>query len=85
MENLTREVRQVYRIPSDFSGVIISEVADSSDAAKAGFSKGDIITQIEDVKINSVENFNAAMKKYRGKQKRFLVYQDSGINTIVMK
>lgn len=85
VENLTREVRQVYRIPSDFSGVIISEVADSSDAAKAGFSKGDIITQIEDVKINSVENFNAAMKKYRGKQKRFLVYQDSGINTIVMK
>lgn len=85
VENLTREMRQRYQIPSDFSGVIVSEVAESSAAAKAGFESGDIITQIEDIKINSVSDFNSAMKRYSGKIKRILVLQSNGLNTITMK
>lgn len=85
VENLTREMRQRYQIPSDFSGVIVSEVAESSVAAKAGFESGDIITQIEDIKINSVSDFNNAMKRYAGKTKRILVVQNRGLNTIILK
>ncbi len=85
VENLSREMRQRYQIPSDFSGVIISEVAEQSVAAKAGFESGDIITQIEDIKINSVSDFNSAMKQYSGKIKRILVLQNNGLNTITMK
>lgn len=85
VENLTREVRQTYRIPNDFNGVIISEVAEQSLAAKAGFERGDIITQIEDIKINNVNDFNNAMKQYNGKIKRILVFQSNGLNTIILK
>lgn len=85
VENLTREVRQTYRIPNDFNGVIISEVAGQSLAAKAGFERGDIITQIEDIKINNVNDFNNAMKQYNGKIKRILVFQSNGLNTIILK
>ncbi len=85
VENLTQQTRQRYRIPSDFNGVIVSEVAENSVAAKAGFESGDIIAQIEDVKISSVDDFNTAMKRYSGKTKRILVYQNSGLNTIVIK
>lgn len=85
VENLTREMRQRYQIPSDFSGVIVSEVAESSAAAKAGFESGDIITQIEDIKIDNVSDFNSAMKQYSGKIKRILVLQRNGLNTITMK
>lgn len=85
VENLTREMRQRYQIPSDFSGVIVSEVAESSAAAKAGFESGDIITQIEDIKINNVSDFNNAMRRYAGKTKRILVVQSRGLNTIILK
>lgn len=85
VENLTREMRQRYQIPSDFSGVIVSEVAESSAAAKAGFESGDIITQIEDIKIDSVNDFNNAMRRYAGKTKRILVLQSRGLNTVILK
>ena len=85
VENIDRQMRQRYQIPSDFNGVIVSEVAENSTAAKAGFESGDIITQIEDIKINSVSDFNNAMKKYSGKTKRILVLQNNGLNTIILK
>lgn len=85
VENLTPQIRQSYRIPSDFNGVIVSKVADSSVAQKAGIEVGDIIVQIEDIKINEVKDFNTAMKRYSGKTKRILLYQSNGLNTIVIK
>ena len=85
VENIDRQMRQRYQIPSDFNGVIVSEVAENSAAQKAGFESGDIITQIEDIKINSVSDFNNAMKKYSGKTKRILVLQNNGLNTIILK
>ena len=85
VENLNREMRQRYQIPSDFSGVIVSKVAESSAAAKAGFESGDIITQIEDIKITNISDFNNAMKRYSGKIKRILVLQSNGLNTIILK
>lgn len=85
VENLSREMRQRYQIPSDFSGVIVSSVAEKSAAEKAGFENGDIITQIEDIKINNVSDFNSAMKRYSGKIKRILVLQSGGLKTIILK
>ncbi|MDE6885828.1 MAG: Do family serine endopeptidase [Helicobacteraceae bacterium] len=84
VENLTNQIRQMYRIPSNFNGVIVSEVVDNSKASKAGFEKGDIISQIEDITINNVADFNNAMNKYKNKPKRILVYQSTGSRTIVL-
>lgn len=85
VEDLTNQVRQMYGIPSNINGVLVSSVADNSAAANAGFEEGDIISQIEDITISNVGDFNEAMKKYKNKTKKVLVYQSSGLNMLLLK
>lgn len=85
VEDLTNQVRQMYGIPSSINGVLVSSVADNSSAANAGFQEGDIISQVEDITINNVSDFKEAMKKYKNKTKKVLVYQSSGLNMLLLK
>ncbi len=85
VEPLTPQIRQRYRIPDDINGVIVTNVIDNSLAQEAGFEQGDIIAQVEDIAINDTGDFTNALNKYKGKQKRFLVYSSEGIKTIVTK
>ena len=85
VEPLSAQIRQRYRIPSDISGVIVTNVAPNSPAQEAGFSQGDIISQVEDIAIKDTADFARALNKYRGKNKRFLVYSSEGARTIVAK
>ncbi|RAX54431.1 hypothetical protein CCY99_03525 [Helicobacter sp. 16-1353] len=73
----------MYRIQSAFNGVIVSDVATGSRAESAVFEKGDITPRIEYIQINNTKS-NTAMAKYKNKPKRILVYQQTGIKTIVM-
>lgn len=84
VENLNAQIRQMYRIPNNFNGVIVNGVEGDSKAQKAGFEEGDIIVQIEEVVINNTRDFNNAMAKYKNKAKRILVYQQTGMNTLVL-
>lgn len=85
VEPLSAQIRQRYRIPSDISGVIVTNISPNSPAQEAGFSQGDIISQIEDIAIKDTADFARALNKYRGKNKRFLVYSNEGARTIVAK
>lgn len=84
VENITNQMRQANRLSSNFNGVIITNVVENSKAYEAGFEKGDVIFQIEDMSINNVKDFNNAMKKYQNKAKRMLVYKRDGVRTIVL-
>lgn len=48
--------------------VKIIAVEDSSSAAKAGLKEGDIITQIEDAKINSTDDAREQLHPYEGRK-----------------
>lgn len=85
VENITNQMRQANRLSSNFNGVIITNVVENSKAYEAGFEKGDVIFQIEDMSINNVKDFNNAMKKYQNKAKRMLVYKRDGVRTIVLE
>ncbi|GAD18770.1 Do family serine endopeptidase [Helicobacter fennelliae] len=85
VEPLTAQIRQRYRIPDDIEGVIVTNVANNSQAQEVGFAQGDIIAQVEDITIKDTADFTKALNKYKGKTKRFLVYSDEGIKTIVTK
>ncbi|PAF46485.1 serine protease [Helicobacter sp. 12S02232-10] len=85
VETLTPQIRQRYKIPNDINGVIVSSVAENSAAEEAGFSQGDIISQIEDISIKTTADFTNALNKYKGKTKRILVYGSNGVKTIVTK
>lgn len=62
-----------YRLSSDTTGILISDVEPKSQAEKAGFEAGDVIIQIEDVEIKNFANLENAIKKYSNKHKRIYV------------
>ena len=84
VENITDQTRQANRLPSDFNGIIVSNVAKNSKAEEAGFEEGDIISQIEDIAIKNTKDFNNAIKKYQNQAKRVLVYKMGGVQTLVL-
>jgi serine protease Do len=67
------EIQKKFRLSSDASGILISDVEVKSKAEKAGFQAGDIIVQIEDVEIKNFSNIEIALKKYENKFKRVYV------------
>lgn len=84
VENITSQMRQANRLPNNFNGIIVSNVIENSKADEAGFEKGDIISQIEDITINNTKDFSNAMKKYQNQAKRILVYKRGGAKTLVL-
>jgi serine protease Do len=67
------ENQKKFRLPSEISGILISDVEPKSQAEKSGFQSGDVIIQIEDIEIKTFANIDAALKKYNNKYKRVYV------------
>ncbi len=73
LSTIDSEIQKRFRLTSDTTGILISEVEVKSKAEKAGFQAGDIIIQIEDVEIKNFSNIETALKKYENKFKRVYV------------
>lgn len=67
------ETQKQFRLPSEISGILISDVEPKSKAEKSGFQAGDVIIQIEEIEIKNFANIEAALKKYNNKYKRVYV------------
>ena len=67
------ETQKQFRLSSDVTGILISDVELKSKAEKAGFQAGDIKVQIEDTEIKNFANVEAVLKKYANKYKRVYV------------
>jgi S1-C subfamily serine protease len=61
--------------PFTSTGVVISEINPSSKLARIGVKPGDIVHQIDDIGIGSVEEFNKAIVKYRRKASVVILLQ----------
>ena len=65
------------------SGVIIYSVEEGSAADKAGLKRDDVITKVDDKEIKTVEDLNAAKKKYSaGDSATLTVYRDGQTITV---
>ncbi len=73
LSTIDSEMQKQFRLTSDVTGILISDVEVKSKAEKAGFQAGDVIVQIEDVEIKNFANVEAALKKYDNKYKRVYV------------
>lgn len=62
-----------YRLPRNFSGVMIKDVQPKGVAEKVGFQPGDVILQIEDIEIKTLKDINVALTKYDKANKRVYV------------
>jgi S1-C subfamily serine protease len=63
------------RQPASSGGVVISEISPTSHLARIGVKPGDIIHQLDDIEISSVEDFNKAIVKYRLKASVVIILQ----------
>lgn len=62
VQALTRDLRRQLQVPEGTQGVVITDVDPNSQAAAAGLQQGDIIVQVNRKPVNSVSEFNTAVR-----------------------
>ncbi|MDQ1340419.1 MAG: serine protease Do [Campylobacterota bacterium] len=70
---ITAQKRTRYRLAPNIKGVLIEDVEPNSKAEKIGFLAGDVIIQIENDDILTIENAKESLKKYNKQHKRVYV------------
>lgn len=56
-------------------GVVVNRVSENSAAAKAGLKEGDIITRVDEIKIEKPQDLVEAIKKYKPEEKVTVTYK----------
>ncbi|MFC2074335.1 Do family serine endopeptidase [Campylobacterota bacterium] len=82
---LNDNIRYQYRIPHIIQGVLVKDVQQDSEAQRQGIQKGDIIVQIENYKIDSIETLRKTIKKYKGQYKRVYINRNGQIYMVAYK
>ena len=77
VQNLTADLAEKLGHTSD-EGVLIASVAPGSAAAKAGLHRGDLILEVENQAIHSVEEFKSAVEKVTDETKVLLLVKHEG-------
>jgi len=62
VQGLTGDLRQQLQVPEGTQGVVVTDVDPDSAASTAGLQQGDIIQQVNRKPVNSVSEFNAAVR-----------------------
>ncbi len=83
--SLNDNLRYKYRIPQNVEGVLIVDVKSDSKVAFQGLQEGDIIVQIEDYEISTMEDIKAALAKYSKKYKRVYVNRRGQVFVVALK
>ncbi len=77
--------RREIDLPRDLSGLIVTEVDPTSNAAEVGLTPGDVIVEINRRKVQSIGDFNTIMEHSREDKVLLLVYRGGGHLYIVIK
>ncbi|KFL33680.1 MULTISPECIES: Do family serine endopeptidase [unclassified Sulfurospirillum] len=78
------KTRAQYQIPKEVEGVLVLEVEEDSKAEKMGFREGDIIIQVEQMRIASLKELNSALKTYKNSKKRVIINRQNYRAILVM-
>ena len=75
VDTLTPDIRRQLDLSEGISGVVVSEVSQASDAYEQGISRGQIITAVNRVPVNSLTEYRREMAKVRpGVKVLFRIY-----------
>jgi len=85
LENITAKNSKTYRLASGSVGVLITKIKPKSKAKKVGFQPGDVIIQIEDVEITSLQDIQQAVDLNKQQHKRIYINRYGRILLLVMK
>jgi len=79
---VNKELQKQYRIDSD-KGLVITKIAQGSDAHVTGLKEGDVIFDVNNVRVNSFEDLNKAVTNK--KSLAFLIWRDGKTFYVPMK
>jgi serine protease Do len=69
VQNITDTLRATYNIPENLRGVVITDVKNVSPAGEANMSEGEVISEVQGQRVNSVEEFRAIVDRIRSGQR----------------
>ncbi len=85
VQKITKELAETLRLKTD-SGIIVTNVKPASPAAYAGFKRGDIILEINQVRVIDVESLTRELAKVAGNQKiLFLLQREETTRYVIVK
>jgi Do/DeqQ family serine protease len=73
VQSLTPDLRRELQLPEGTTGVVITDLDDASPAAAAGLQQGDLIEQVNHRAVNSVEEFNKAVRAGASRESTLLL------------
>jgi serine protease Do len=85
LEVLDDYYRRELNIPRDLEGLVVTDVDQTSPAAEAGLSQGDVIVEINRRKVASIQDFNEIMERSRRDKVLLLVYRGGSQSYIIIK
>jgi len=68
LQDLTSQLRTYFNL-RDGRGVLISEILEDSPAEKSGLKAGDVVIQVDDRDIHTVQELTKAIRKYKPEDK----------------
>jgi len=84
INRLNSQNRNKFQIPQQIEGVVVTKVDINSQAYIDGFSAGDIIIQIENQPIQTVDDVIKALKIYKNRPKRVYINR-RGTTLLIVK
>ncbi len=85
LAGLDDNARNLYQIPANIEGILISKVAEESEAAKQGLQQGDIIIQVEQHSPDTIESLEKILKEYEGSFKRIYINRGGRVFVVALK
>lgn len=70
---LTRSLKQQFNLADSLSGLLVVGVQPDSDAAEKGFSQGDVILDVNQQRVDSVETLKAQVKAAKDGKRAFVL------------
>jgi len=68
VQDITPQLRQLYSIPDNLNGVVVTSVKDVSAAGEANISEGDVISEVSGQKVTNVDQFRRAVDALKSGQ-----------------
>jgi len=85
LSELDDTLRYRYRIAAGVEGVVVTEVENGSEAEDQGLREGDVIIQIEEKDIRSLEDLTQALDAYKDDYKRVYINRSGRVYVAVLK
>jgi serine protease Do len=83
VQAITPDIQQQLRLPANAKGVVVTDVDEASQAAAEGLRPGDVIQQVNHKPVNSVSDFNNAVKQSNGSGATLLLVVRNGVSNFV--